>query len=161
MDVLLHVEAVHSAQNTRALRCLFDNVSPHVGSLQSLGVEPNSYGSLLCPVLLTKLPAKLQLTISWKVTEADWNLDSLMKTVEEEITVRERIGVRNINHAPPRREDKLYPLQSPWYCWGIQLVKHHSVVIAISCIIQPIAIMSFKLKPESNPSTRVEDVFRV
>ena len=76
MDVLLHVEAVHCAHKTKALHRLFDSISCHVRSLQSLGVEPNSYGSLLCPVLLTKLPAELQLTVSWKVTEADWNLDS-------------------------------------------------------------------------------------
>ena len=101
MDVLLHVETVHSAQNTRALRRLFDNVISHVCSLQSLGVEPNSSGILLCPVLLTKLPAELQLTISRKVTEADWNLDSLMKAVKEEITARERIGVKNTNRTSP------------------------------------------------------------
>ena len=99
MDVLLHVEAVYFTQNTREL--YFDNVSSHVHSLQSLGAEHNSYGSLLCPVILTKLPAKLQLTISRKLTEADWNLDSLMKAVEEEMTARERIGVNNTNQAPP------------------------------------------------------------
>ena len=97
MDVLLHVEAVHSANSTKALHRLFDNVSSHVRSLQSLGVEPNSYGSLLCPVLLTELPAELQLTISRKVTKADWNLDSLMRAVEEEIVARERIGVSTTN----------------------------------------------------------------
>ena len=109
MDVLLHVEAVHSAQNTRALRRLFDNVSSHIRSLQSLGVDPGSYGSLLCLVLLTKLPAELQLTISRKVAEADWNLDSLMRAVEEEIIARERVGVSNTNRAPPRREDNTPP----------------------------------------------------
>ena len=55
----------------RALHRLFDNVSSHVRGLQSLGVEPQSYGSLLCPVLLTKLPAELQLTISQNVAEVD------------------------------------------------------------------------------------------
>ena len=55
MDALLQIEAVISSQNTRALRRLFDNVSCHVRSLNSLGVESNSYGSLLSPVLLNKL----------------------------------------------------------------------------------------------------------
>ena len=82
MDALLHVEGVTSSQNVRALRRLFDTVSSHVRSLKSLGVEPESYGSLLCPVFLTKLPADLQLIISRKVSEADWNLDPLMGAVE-------------------------------------------------------------------------------
>ena len=59
MDALLQVEAVISSQNTRALRRLFDNISCHVCSLTSLGVESESYGNLLCPVLMNKIPAEL------------------------------------------------------------------------------------------------------
>lgn len=82
MDALLQIEAVISSQNTRALRRLFDNVSCHVRSLNSLGVESNSYGSLLSPVLLNKLPADLQLVVSRKASGADVNLDDLMSTIE-------------------------------------------------------------------------------
>ena len=57
---LLQVEAVVSSQNTRALRRLFDNISCHVRSLKSLGVESKSYGILLCPVLLNKIPTDIQ-----------------------------------------------------------------------------------------------------
>ena len=103
--MLLHVEVVHSAHSTKALCCLFDNVSFHVRSLQSLGVKPNCYSSLLCPVLLTKLPAELQLTIIRKVTEADCNLDSLMRAVEEEIVAKERIGVSSTSRTTSRREE--------------------------------------------------------
>ena len=109
MDVLLHVEAVTSPQNIRALHRLFDNVSSHVRGLQSLGVEPRSYGSLLCPVLLTKLPAELQLTISRKVAEVDWNLDSLMEAIEEEIIARERIDMSAVRQPTPRREGRTPP----------------------------------------------------
>ena len=109
MDVLLHVEAVTSSQNIRALRRLFDNISSHVHGLQSLGVEPRSYGSLLCPVLLTKLPAELQLTISRKVAEVDWNLDSLMEAIEEEIIARERIDVSAVRQPTTRREGRTPP----------------------------------------------------
>ena len=67
MDALLHVEAVTSSQNTRALRKLLDGVNSHIHSLQSLGVEQGSYSSLLCPVLVGKLPSDMQLLISRKV----------------------------------------------------------------------------------------------
>ena len=109
MDVLLHVKAVTSPQNIRALCHLFDNVSSHVCGLQSLGVEPQSYGSLLCPVLLTKLRAELQLTISRNVAEVDWNLDSLMGAIEEEIIARERIDVSTVRQPTPRREGRTPP----------------------------------------------------
>ena len=69
MDVLLHMEPVTSAWNIKALHCLFDYVSSYVRSLQLLGVEPRSYGNLLSPVLLNKIPADLQLIVGRKVSE--------------------------------------------------------------------------------------------
>ena len=92
MDALLQVDAVTSSQNTRALRKLFDYISCHIRSLKSLGIESDSYGGLLCPVLLNKIPADLQLIISRKVSGADWKLDLLMEAIEEEITARERVS---------------------------------------------------------------------
>ena len=68
MDALLQVEAISSSQNTRALRKLLDGVNSHFHSLQSLGVEQDSYSSLLCPVLMGKLPPDLRLLISRKVS---------------------------------------------------------------------------------------------
>ena len=56
MDALLQVEAVTSSQNSRGLRKLLDGVNSHIHSLQSLGVEQGSYSSLLCLVLVGKLP---------------------------------------------------------------------------------------------------------
>ena len=102
MDSLLQVEAVTSSQNTRALRKLFDFISSHVCSLASLGVESDTFGGLLCPVLINKIPADLQLIISRKVSEADWNLDILMKAIEEEIVARERVSAGS-NRLPVRR----------------------------------------------------------
>ena len=98
------MEAVVSSQNTRALGRLFDNISCHVRSLASLGVESKSYGNLLCPVLLNKIPAELQLIVSRKVSEADWNLDLLMNAIEEEIRARERVGTGQ--SCPPTRRNE-------------------------------------------------------
>ena len=54
MDALLQVDAVSSSQNTRALRKLFDYVSSHIRSLDSLGVESDSYGSIYVLFSLTR-----------------------------------------------------------------------------------------------------------
>ena len=107
MDALLQVEAVTSSQNTRALRKLLDSVNTHIHSLRSLGVEPDSYSNLLCPVLVNKLPSDLQLLISRKVSEDDWKLNSLMEAIEAEVSARERISA-NPSH-PPTRENEFKP----------------------------------------------------
>ena len=104
MDALLQLDAVTSSQNMKALRKLLDGVNSHIHSLQSLGVTQDSYSSLLCPVLVGKLPSDLQLLISRKVSESDWKLDSLLLAIEEEVSARERIGV-NQTHPPVRKRD--------------------------------------------------------
>lgn len=79
MDTLLKLEAVSSQHNLKGLRHLYDLVESQVRGLKSLGVESNSYGSLLFSVLLQKIPPELRLIMSRKITEDDWNLDALLK----------------------------------------------------------------------------------
>ena len=90
MDALLQTEAAVSSHNAKTLRKLVDHVNTHLHSLQSLGVTQDSYSSLLCPVLVSKLPPDLQLIVSRKASETDWELTSLMQAIEEEVSARER-----------------------------------------------------------------------
>ncbi len=93
MDQLLNVDPVTSAYNLKGLHGLFDSVETHIRSLRSLRVEADSYGSLLSPVLLNKLPHDVRLLISRKVPEKDWSLDALLKELEDELQARERVVV--------------------------------------------------------------------
>ena len=106
MEALLQIEAVSNAQNVKALRQMYDNVSSHIRSLESLEVREEMYRNLLCPILITKIPAELQLIVSRKVPEAEWRLERLMAVIEEEIVARERLG-RSKN--PRRNEGKPPP----------------------------------------------------
>ena len=64
MDILFNVEAVTSQHNLKGLRHIYDLVEFHVQSVKSLGVSPNSYGTLLSSVLLNKLPLEMWLITS-------------------------------------------------------------------------------------------------
>ncbi len=72
-----------------------------VRSVKSVGVTSDSYGSLLSPVLLNKLPSELRLIVSREVSEADWSLDSLLKVTAREIEARERAATDSVQ--PPQR----------------------------------------------------------
>lgn len=61
MNKLLQLDAVKSASNIVALRKLHDNLEVQVRSLQSLGIDPNSYSNLLYPVILQKIPLEINL----------------------------------------------------------------------------------------------------
>ena len=94
MDVLLRIDSVTTSQSVRDLNKLFDDISCHVHSLSSLGVESGTYGGLLCSVLMSKIPQDLQFIISRKVSKSDWNVDTIMKLTGEELIAWERFGGR-------------------------------------------------------------------
>ena len=109
MEALLQVEAVSNSRNEKALRRLFDNISSHIRSLDSLEVKEETCGNLLCPILINKIPADLQLTVS-KVPEAEWKLTTLLATIEEEIIAREIIAREIIAREIIARERLNQPL---------------------------------------------------
>ena len=90
MDTLMHMDPIPSDRHLRDLRRLYDHTESHVRSLKSLGIESASYGALLSPVLLTKLPPDLRLIVSRKVSDSDLDMDALLTAFEEELTARER-----------------------------------------------------------------------
>ena len=104
MDTLLNVPAVTSSHSLKGLRHLYDDVESHIRSLRTLGITPDSYGSLLAPVLLSKLPQELRLIISRKTADTELVIDDLLKMMEAEITAQERT-MTNSSQQPqqPRR----------------------------------------------------------
>ena len=89
MDALMRLEPVISDRHLRDLRKLYDNAETHIRSLQSLGISPDTYGSLLSPVLLTKLPPDMRLIISREVSGSSLNMDTLLKNFSQELSARE------------------------------------------------------------------------
>ena len=113
MEALLTLEAVTSQHNLKALRRLYDQVESQVRGLKALGIEAESYGSLLAPVILSKIPQELRLVVSREVKDGGWQLDGLMKVINAELKARERTfnmsapshnGVR-----PPKAANKSLP----------------------------------------------------
>ena len=59
MDILLNLDADTSQYDLKGLRKLYDVVDSNVRGLHALGVQPSSYGGLLTPVFISKLPSDL------------------------------------------------------------------------------------------------------
>ena len=90
MELLLHLEAVTSIHNLRGLRQLFDAVESNVRGLKALGVPVSSYGGLLSPILMSRLPSELRLIVSRELSEDAWDVEVVMGIVQREIEARER-----------------------------------------------------------------------
>ena len=71
------------------MRKFFDDVTSHVRSLVNLGVESRTYGSLLCPIILEKLPNELRLIISINNSEHHWNFTKILDLINVELKDRE------------------------------------------------------------------------
>ena len=101
----MSLEAVTSPHNLKSLQQLYDQNESHTRSLKSLGMESSSYGGLLASVVLNKLPQEFQLFVSRKVGDSEWELEQMMKIIEEEIQACERmVAVTNTLTRKPNRD---------------------------------------------------------
>ena len=88
MDLLLYLEAMSSIYNLKGLRYLFDAVESNVRGLRALGAAASSYGGLLSSILMARLPAELHLMVSRRLSEDEWDPESVMKIFQREIQDR-------------------------------------------------------------------------
>ena len=101
MESLVKIAAVTSDSNLKRLRELYDQVEAHVRALQALGVESGSYGKLLIPILMEKLPTNLRLIISRCIDKQEWDLDVILRAFDSEIEARERCELIGKNSSEP------------------------------------------------------------
>lgn len=87
MQALLNLQAPsHSIQS---LRHFSDKIEAFVRGLESLGQLQESYGTLLVPVILDKLPADIRKNLARINKQQTWNLDELRVAVNDEIRILE------------------------------------------------------------------------
>ena len=111
-----------------SLWCLYDTITS-----QALEVKSETYGSLLCPVLLARLPPELQLIISFEVDEKKWDLVLILEVIEVEIVAREMVTVAWAN---PRKGDERGPL--PTATTLVPETSKPKTVMPAAIVIKPI-----------------------
>ena len=84
-----------------SLRIFYDSVESHIRGLASLGNSETSYGELLVPVILDKLPIDLQRNLAREHSNSQWILSDLMAAILKEIRVLE-CGKYNPHKQIPR-----------------------------------------------------------
>ena len=64
MNKLLSLDNICNIQNLKGMRSLCDQVESQVRCLNALGHDPKSYGLMLIPVFMSKIPEELKLIIN-------------------------------------------------------------------------------------------------
>ena len=96
--------------DTKHLREFYDNCENNIRGLESLGVASETYGSLLIPILLKKLPAELCCLLFRTHPTADSNLKELKTALKEEIETREKgYNLTSPGTSQSAEEDQLIP----------------------------------------------------
>ena len=90
MEALLQLPAVTVITDIKRIRMISDKVAANVRGLEALGIASDTYGSLLVPVMMNKLPEELRLIIIRHFEAGIWHLNKLLKSFKEEVQARER-----------------------------------------------------------------------
>ena len=76
MDVLVKLPKVKSMSEVSKLRDIYDRLETSVRNLRELGVETDTYGSLLISIIFDRIPEELRVIISRQFIGANWDLQS-------------------------------------------------------------------------------------
>ena len=90
MDSLLKPPEATSMGEVKKLRNIYDKLESYVRSLQNVGVSPDTYGSFLAPVVMSKIPQELRILISRDMPSGEWKLEPLLKIFNTELQLREK-----------------------------------------------------------------------
>ncbi|UYV74109.1 hypothetical protein LAZ67_11002136, partial [Cordylochernes scorpioides] len=110
MNNLLSMRPLKTSSDVRTFRELFDNLSFHIRSLESLNVSIDVYGQLLCPIIIKILPADLNLELN-KELPTGYVINDLITFLERQLTAREKsfrneIGTGNESTSKPNLVNK-------------------------------------------------------
>ena len=88
MDALLKIPA--ATNDVKKLRSLYDACEGYIHGLESLDGYPESYGDLLIPIVMKKLPEKVRRIMLRSLDETTWTLADLREKLRHEVETREK-----------------------------------------------------------------------
>ena len=93
INKLLKLSNSGNLNNLKYLRQLYNNIDTQVRSLTSLGMDPDSYGPMLIPVVMSKLPENLKLNITRQFGQDLWDIKLILESFKNELAVLEKLGL--------------------------------------------------------------------
>ena len=88
MDALLKIPV--ATNDVKKLTSLYDACEGYIHGLELLDVDPESYGDLLIPIVMKKLPKEVRRIMLRSHHETTWTLADLRKQLRHEVETREK-----------------------------------------------------------------------
>ena len=102
MNELLKIPACTSDKASQ-LRFVYDKISVNVRGLESLGVGSNQYGSLLIPVIMSKLPQEVRIQVARNTAQEVWQMSDILNVIRQEVEAREISEGVKVNADKPKQ----------------------------------------------------------
>lgn len=107
MTELLKLQTITSDRDLKGLRMFYDTLEGHIQSLVSLDVDSSSYGALLAPIVMERLPHQVRLILTRDLKDKGWDLTLLQTALKTELLAREACSsseeMSNHNHDSNRQ----------------------------------------------------------
>ena len=150
MDELLRILPC-SNEKIGPLRFVYDKINIHVRGLKALGINSGQYGSLLIPLILSRVPNKMALLIARHIQSDIWSITDVLEIVKNEIEARElrdqlqAADMKDAKSIKPRQgntssfhtKGELSQRKSCCYCNGnhstVDCTKEHDVSVKREC----------------------------
>ncbi|XP_060594283.1 uncharacterized protein LOC132748688 [Ruditapes philippinarum] len=87
IQALLNLPA--PSNTLHSMRNYYDKLEAYIRGLESLGQCQNTYGTLLVPVIIDKLPAEIRKSLARENGSDKWSLESLRKALYRELNIME------------------------------------------------------------------------
>ena len=91
-EELTKLPVVYNNDDTAKLRELYDKIETNLRSLRATGIQADTYGCILVPMLKNKLPKEINLLLSRKFDPKKglWEIEETMRELRIELEARER-----------------------------------------------------------------------
>ena len=91
INELLNASPVYNERNIGRLRELLDFIETHYRGLEAMGVDEDSYATIVVPVLLDKIPEAVKLNMIRSTDcRQEWTLGEMLRAFGDEVEVREQ-----------------------------------------------------------------------
>ena len=111
MQALLEMPSPTS--NLASLQAFYDSIETHTRGLSSLGKSRETYGDLLVPIILGKLPMEIRKSLAREHTNTEWTINELTSAILKEIRILESgFYTTNSQTIPPHRSTAAFHVVS-------------------------------------------------
>jgi len=93
MNKLLNLKTSSNFVDIIEIRSLYNDIEVQVRSIRGIGLEEKRYDPMLAPVIMSKLPQEIKLTLTRKFGKDICEIDKLLNSLRDEVEAREKVRI--------------------------------------------------------------------